>query len=460
MHTRRIVFLITAAFLALAVGAAWYWGQPRLLQVEPANGAAGVPAGAALRLTFNRPMEPQSVSSRLSIVPPQEGELTWEGSTLVFTPKTPWPSGQSIQARLSGGSRAAGLLPLTIPREASWSFTIRHPSLLYLYPSDGPANLYRIDPLSGETSQLTQGLGAVLDYSADPTGNMIYFNTSLGNGGSAIYSLDRLSGEALLLLECPDALCRYAQISPDGKTLAYERTSVAAGSPQVWLLPLTSDKPPQASGSPSLAAAANQRAQQPHWSPDGLLTYYNSSLAAFIVQDAQGRKIAQFLSQTGIPGSWHPDGEHYVIPEIYTNDIADPDLTDLETLPYSRLLEYSLEGAVRDLTGGDDVEDSSPAYAPNGEVLAFSRKFLDTQRWTPGRQLWQMKTDGTQASQTSQEPYYNHYDLAWSADSAQIAYVRFNKDSLLEPPEIWVVAPDGSSPRRLVSGGYSPRWIP
>jgi Tol biopolymer transport system component len=71
-----------------------------------------------------------------------------------------------------------------------------------------------------------------------------------------------------------------------------------------------------------------------------------------------------------------------------------------------------------------------------------------------------MKTDGTQASQTSQEPYYNHYDLAWSADSAQIAYVRFNKDSLLEPPEIWVVAPDGSSPRRLVSGGYSPRWIP
>jgi dipeptidyl aminopeptidase/acylaminoacyl peptidase len=183
-------------------------------------------------------------------------------------------------------------------------------------------------------------------------------------------------------------------------------------------------------------------------------------LAAFIVQDAQGQRVAQFLSQTGIPGSWHPDGEHYVIPEIYTNDIADPDLTDLETLPYSRLLEYSLDGGVRDLTGSDDVEDSSPAYAPNGQRIAFSRKFLDTQRWTPGRQLWQMKADGTQAAQTSLEPYYNHYDLAWSPDSLQIAYVRFNKDSLLEPPEIWLVAADGSSARRLVSGGYSPRWIP
>lgn len=464
MRTRRIVFLLIAALLAFGVGLAYFWGQPRVVQVEPAGGAAEVPAGAALRISFNRPMEAQSVSSRLTIDPAQSGEVTWEGNTLIFTPGQPWPSGQTVQARLAPGSRAAGLLPLTIPKETIWSFTIGHPRLLYLSPSDGPANLFLIDPLSGEIRQLTRGLGAVLDYSTNPTGTSIFFNTSLGNGGSAIYHLDRLSGEAQMLLDCPDALCRYPQISPNGETLTYERTGVMtasqANTPQVWLLPLSPGSTLQATGNPSLAAAPDQRTQQPHWSPSGLLTYYNFSLSAFIVQDAQGGQIAQFLSQTGIPGSWDPLGEHYVIPEIYTNDIADPNLTDLETLPSSRLLEYSLDGSLRDLTGSDDVEDSSPAHAPNGETLSFARKFLDIQRWTPGRQLWQMKPDGSQAAALTQEPYYNHYDLAWSPDSAQLAYVRFNKDSLLEPPEIWLIDAAGSDARQLVSGGYSPRWIP
>lgn len=466
MRKRRIVWIILVLFLAFGIGLIYQLNLPRVVDVFPVQGADPVQAGESLRVRFSRPMQTDSTAAKLTIDPPTSGEFTWEETTLIFTPDQPWPSGQNVHAHLGAGAKADSFLPLSTRQGIDWEFTIGHPLLIYLYPSTAPADLYLLDPQNGEIQQLSDAPGAVLDYSLSPTGTSIYYNVSQGDGGSDIYRLDRLSGEAQLLLECRDALCRYPQISPSGDYLAYERTALSTpgqlNMPRVWLLPLAQSKNDAVQvGEPFLAAPADHKTQQPQWSPTGLLNYYDYDRSEFVVQDVQGREVAAFPSQTGIPGTWHPKGEYYVIPEIFTSEIADSDtLTDLEDIPTSRLLRYSLDGSMHDLTEVENVEDSSPAYTPDGEMLAFGRKYLDITHWTPGRQIWQMDSDGSEAVAISQDPYYNHYDLVWSPDGSRLAYVRFNKNSLIDPPELWLMGANGSAATRLVTGGYSPQWIP
>jgi len=462
MAHRRWILLASAVLAAALIGGALIWGTPRVTAVFPEPGAVDVPAGQPLRIEFSRAMRPAAVLASLSTTPPSSGEFTWEnGTTLVYAPDRPWPSGATIEIKLESGPRAAGWLSLPLLETKRWSFTVGHPRLLYLYPADSPAEIYLYDPQTGESERLTDSPGQLLDFSASLNGATIYYTTSHGDGGSTIYRLDRLKGETAPLLRCPTALCRYPEISPQGDFLAYERTPLETGAPsnrpQVWLLKMTG----AGEAAPYLAGDPTHQTQWPQWSPAGWLTYYNYSLSAFVAQDPNSGETVTFPSQTGIPGCWDPSGERYVFPEIYTNEIADPNiLTDLGAIPSSRLLQYDLQGNVRDLTATDSVEDATPVFSPDGQVLAFGRKFLDVARWTPGRQLWLMTADGSAARQMTDAALYNHYDFAWSPDGAQLVYSRFNKNTLTEPPEIWLLNLDGSGSQRLITGGYAPRWIP
>jgi Tol biopolymer transport system component len=106
------------------------------------------------------------------------------------------------------------------------------------------------------------------------------------------------------------------------------------------------------------------------------------------------------------------------------------------------------------------VEDVEAVYSPNGQAIAFTRKFLDKAQWTPGRQIWIMSSDGVNPHPIINEADYNHYDLAWSHNGSTLAYVRFNQQDISDPPELWMVDAAGSDPVQLVIGGYSPVWIP
>jgi Tol biopolymer transport system component len=66
-----------------------------------------------------------------------------------------------------------------------------------------------------------------------------------------------------------------------------------------------------------------------------------------------------------------------------------------------------------DLSKDVNLEDTAPVFSPDGTHIALARKYLNTVLWTPGRQLWLMQADGSQAEGLTDEPFYNHYDLAW-----------------------------------------------
>ncbi len=78
----------------------------------------------------------------------------------------------------------------------SWSFTTSGETLAYLWPSDGKADIYALNPLTGEIRQFTYGMG-VLDYSASSDGMMIYFSASNSQGGADLYRIDRTRRKAV-----------------------------------------------------------------------------------------------------------------------------------------------------------------------------------------------------------------------------------------------------------------------
>ena len=124
------------------------WGArlalgPRLVARSPAPGASAA-ASSDLRLTFSQPMEPSSVSTRLHLSPPVDGELLWEGRTLIFRPHEGWPAGATIEVRLEAGARS--LSGLATWYASNWRFTLRAPRLAYLWPAGQPADIYALLP--------------------------------------------------------------------------------------------------------------------------------------------------------------------------------------------------------------------------------------------------------------------------------------------------------------------------
>ena len=142
-----VTILVAGGFLA-------YWAlTPRLISVSPPDNANAVPAGVSLQMEFTRPMRTDEVLARLDIQPVIQGDFSWQENTLVFTPETPWPSGETVKITLDPGAHYSGGLSLPMRANASWSFTITQPRLAYLYPHNSPADIYLLDPYSGESQR-------------------------------------------------------------------------------------------------------------------------------------------------------------------------------------------------------------------------------------------------------------------------------------------------------------------
>ncbi len=451
--------------LVFLAGFLYLHNTPRLIEILPTDGAQEVPARAPLRLRFSRPMQPASVEERLSITPPQPGSFTWEGTTLTFTPTQPWQSGATITVRLNAGARSADWLPLALLGDREWSFTIGRPRLLYLYPADQPADLYALEPVSGSVERLTQSPFGVLDFQVAPDGTAIYYSQRNASGGSDIWRMERVVEAtprwvSTPILECPQAICRSPQPSPDGRWLAYERNPLAGSapslSPQVYLLALdgvVANSTTSLQGTP--VGGAKHPTRLPLWSPAGLLTYYDIRQKAFVLYDPLQGTSTPIPNETGEPGCWSPDGNAFVAPEILFLGGEQSGVATSHLMRYERI-----GGSNQDLSQSPYLEDISPLFSPDGTRLVLARKYLDAARWTPGRQIWLMSPDGKESQALTHAPYFNHSSFAWSPDGQQLAYIRFNQEKLTDPPELWLMNADGSNPIQLVIGGYAPQWNP
>ncbi len=447
-QTRWVLFV--AVILSIVTGSGWWFTQPRLTAVEPPADAKDVPGSTALRLSFSLYMQPESVVQRLQIQPPVLGDFRWEGKTLIFTPLRPWQSGSTVRVRLDRGAQAQSFPFRRLNRDVEWVFQIGHPQVLYLFPFDGAAGLYLLDPMDGETQLLSEEGQEVFDYALSANGAIIFFTARLGSG-SAIYRWERRSKQVELLLPFPDAQVRFAQLSPSEEYLAYELTELREvnAKTHVWV----ASYPPQGEAQAIRLGDATQITRTPLWSAQNLLAYYDQSNLRYRFYDPSSqREVDSIKCQTGEKAAWSADGEAFLFAEI---------LPVPETMPTSHLFLYRLATReLTDLSQRKDVEDVGGVFSPQGDRVVFARKFLDALQWTPGRQPWMLDLPRNEAQPLWVDVQYNHYDFMWSPNADQILFVRFNQMSLTEPPEIWVMQADGSQPRQIVKGGYAPQWMP
>jgi len=461
-------FILGVVFVAVLA-------SPKVIAVEPVKKATEVPSTAPVRILFNRPMDSQSVLSHLKIQPERLGQVIRQGNQVSFSPEEPWPSGETVTIKLRAGARSDRFLPLLFGE--TWSFQVGEPRVVYLWPASEQADLYiRSITDGGEPQHLTETTAGVLDYNLSADGIQIVYAAVRDDRGNDLRLYDLLSGKDRLILECePEVRCKAPSLSPDGIWLAYERESLSAGvggvavtaRSRVWVVPVNGEVEPTPMG-PEEHITGN-----PGWSPTGWLTYYDTSLQAIaLVELAENQQTSPFNylpSSLGVAGAWSPDGHYMVYPEIVFPEDAPDDFehtagsVEGEPLFYSHLYRVeAISGLVEDISPGEElmVEDASPVYSPDGNWIAYARRHLDPLRWTPGRQIWLMRADGSEARSLTDDSTKLHTSLAWSPDSKRLVFMRRNASDFSQPAEIvWL---DISEPqlRLLVEGGFLPRWIP
>ncbi len=450
--------------LLLGVGLAAGLALPRVAGFAPLPGSQSAASLAPVRITFSRPMDHAAVEAGLRLEPNVPGRITWEGNTLVFTPAQPWPLGSAVTVTLAAGRSQRGLPLLGRP---VWTFTIGQRRLAYLAGS--PANLW-VMPLTGggRAQALTAEPQGIYDYAVSPDGSQLVYAARRADGGADLRAVTLDGAGVAEVLACPGEACLSPTFSPDGARLAYQRQPVAAGpdgvpalgEPRIHVLTL---------GSGADQTVAEPPARAPRWAPDGRLSYLDTRRSAVVVQDLATGAATFIPTTSGDMGAWSPDGQFFVYPELYFPPEPQPaPATEPEGSDhfFSHLLRITLAtNAAIDLSAGGMVDDGSPAFAPSGAWLAFGRRALAQGQWSPGRQAWLMRPDGSQAQALTDDPLYNHSAFRWSPGSTALAYMRFNTAEPAVPAEIWIVELDPAgqgdrpSPRRLVAG-YLPEWLP
>ncbi len=451
--------------LVVGLGLAVFLAIPRLNSVSPADTAQSVSSRAPLRLSFTRAMDHAAVEAALTLTPALPGRFDWNANTLVFTPAQPWPLGGTVTVSLAGGRSQRGL-PLLGGR--TWSFTVGQRRLAYLAGAPN-ANLWVL-PIDegGAAQQVTTEPVGIYDYGVSPDGLNMAYAARREDGGADLRVVDLAAAQTRDLLLCPSESCLSPSYSPNGRWLAYQRHSLAPGlaagelilgPSQIYVHSLTD---PAAADQP----IGDQGGRFPRWGPDSRLSYLDTTRAAIAVHDLAGGAVTYVPNASGEIGTWTPDASAIVFAElIFPEHVHDPNETEAEHEAatdnfYSTLVRVVVAtNESANLSGQNLVDDGSPMFAPSGAWLAFGRKTLVDEQWTPGRQLWLMRPDGSEAYALTDDPLYNHSAFRWSPDSKTLAYMRFNVADPSLPSEIWTVDMSDSQPTRLVEG-YLPEWLP
>jgi len=432
-------------------------GAARVVALSPDDGDGDVPITAPIQVTFSHDMDRASVEERFRIEPEVAGEFSWESRELTFQPRSALAPGTIYVVTVAAGATAQDGQPLQ--QGASSRFETRSPQLLYLgraFEGAEVRQLFLTSPTGGSIHQLTDHAGGVWDYAVHPQGREIAYSVLREDGGSDLWRMDHDGANQRVLLACPQAACLNPAWSPDGTQVAYERRDIWAGVPnldpkagRIWLLDIEDggDRP---------LFVYDVELHSPVWSPGGeRLAYVSPMLPGVEVLDLASGELQQFGNEWGAAPVWSPDGTALMVPELMLED---------EVLVV-RLVRINLEqGEMLDISGDEGlVKDVGPAWSPGGSWIAFGRQFLDEEQWTPGRQIWLVRPDGSEAYNLLAEQMGDFYAYAWRPDGAALAYARIDlSDGVQVTPSVsvWVYDLVARERVEVAVDAVLPKWLP
>lgn len=281
------------------------------------------------------------------------------------------------------------------------------------------------------------GRSAAANVASAASGQQIAVPLATGNGGegSAGMVLIDPSGQRIATLTARRARREDSEPawSPDGKRLAFTRTTDARNSFQIYVM--------RADGTGLRRIARGRFDSSPAWSPDGRWIAYRSNAVLRIVRpDGTGGRVVPTRRPTDVQyPAWAPGGR----------------------------IAYSYWAVARqDWPPACRQAGSGCGYVISSRVDGSQRRRIVRGRdahWSPdGRAIVYTGPDGgvytAGGSGGSGRLRGRGYLAEWSADGQQIVYARLGSRPALD--SVWIMNRDGTSPHRIIRGASNPTWRP
>lgn len=193
----------------------------------------------AFILTFNRPMDRDSVEENLNIAPPLPGKISWSGLRLAYTLDNPAPYGETYQISLAGArERFANQKQVGSEIQPfDTQFRSRDRALAYIgTEGEEQGRLVLSNWTRSQTAVLTPKNLAVFDFKPDPQRNFLLFsaadrsqgmegirNLKLYQVSTQLNTQNNSDSEIELILDSQKYQNNKFEISQDGKTIVVQR---------------------------------------------------------------------------------------------------------------------------------------------------------------------------------------------------------------------------------------------
>jgi len=287
---------------------------------------------------------------------------------------------------------------------------------------------------------LVNGSGAPRAARGAPAAGVIAVSLATGNGsdGSAGIAIIDTSGRRLMSLTRPakDGEDSEPAWSPDGKRLAFRRTTDGRYSFQIYVMNANG------SGMRRIGVAARLIYDySPAWSPDGRWIAYRSNGELRVVHpDSTGDRLIATGHPTEVTNpAWAPGGR---ISYSYYDTVPQdwPALCTRARSGCGYVVTARLDGSDRRLV----LRGRDAHWSPDQRTIVFtgSDGGVYTVSATGGRPRFLGK--GHLAS--------------WSPDGTKIVYVR--QGDRASTDSVWIMARDGGNPHRILVGASTPAWQP
>jgi TolB protein len=335
------------------------------------------------------------------------------------------------------------------------------PRILFLgWDDEGVEQLF-VTRAGQEPEQQTTFVEGVLDYAPGLNGEKVILSVPDGEGGTDLWLQDGFGSEPEVVYNCVQAECVNFEWAADGRRVLFVKRALDenghALTPDLWWLDVESGEAVTVLADAEAHAGAGRLSADETW-----LSYVSpEDEGVYLYNFEDGRR--QFITnEIGTPVSWSPAGEELVVPRfelvIVHGDEGEDHLAHSHNYQTAVHLLYMnlITGESRSISGDLSVEDSVPAWSPDGEWIAFGRR---VPRTNSPRQLWIMRKDGSEARVVAGEAGVTYGPPQWTGDGRALIFQRFVQDEAGSEPAIWQLdlqtgemmelAPEGMQPRVL-----------